>query len=89
MHEHPPAPAEGLQFAQEQPEAGQEGAQEQEQGQGAQPQLPEEGLTQHLLCKAYFDERAAQCVLPSMYFCSMAGRQQAQPAGSAGCAQVA
>ena len=31
----------------------QEGAQQAQQAEG--------GLTQHLLCKAYFDERAAQC----------------------------
>ena len=35
-----------------------------EQAARAQQALqPEGGLTQHVLCKAYFDERAAQCVL--------------------------
>ena len=34
-------------------------------GEDGQPLPPQDGLSQHLLCKAYFDERASQCA-PSL-----------------------
>ena len=42
-------------------DAAQEGEQGNPMGEDGNPLPPQDGLSQHLLCKAYFDERAAQC----------------------------
>ena len=45
--------------------AAQEGEQGDPMGEDGNPLPPQDGLSQHLLCKAYFDERAAQYALVS------------------------